>query len=577
MNKKQFFLIISLLFVVVISLGQEAEVKWSPLVKYDNNGYWRFLNSTSNRILLEKKKKSSDWKSIKSLKVFAYDGETLNQSTPLPILGFKENKVQKKKYKNLSYWKTLTYKNGVIVLWMKREGEYLKIYAETFNENMERMSEPSEFAAVSSHLKVDKYTYVNVLVNKSGNAFLISSELAGKKGEKVIMDLQLFSMSLESVASFQAELPMVIEGSKQRLNSTTFLLGDDNVFYFEDKRLSEEEKEYESRREQNIGAPILQTFGSIDITNKKVTCTKLAGHNLGGIASWEKIISADGVYFVGFLADDKNNVFEKHKKINGVFYIKTDKNYNILEKKTNLFSSELITKLFSNKPYNELEMVTHDVANPDFFSGEYRIENVRRTEDGSIYLFSSRNHIKLGGSGSNWTYNYSNGAGQSGFSETNVLNSTYLNVKTDVLVFKLNSKGDLEWSINMPRRKLYSTMIQHSRFESPDIYFERMDIHVLEKEDEIFVLTADEYDISKNGQAVVKKKKVVVEQQPVRVFSINKKTGEYAASEINMNGDGSENRTVQVIDFKPSGNSLIIHAYKGNSLKEGFVGKISLK
>ena len=577
MNKKQIFLIIPLLFLAVISFCQEAEVKWSPLVKYDNDGYWRFLNSTSNKILLEKKKKSSDWKSIKSLKVFAYDGETLNQNASLPILGFKENKAQKKKYKKLSYWKTFAFKKGVIVLWIKREGEELKIYGETFDENMSRKSEPMEFATVSSQRKLDKATYLNVLVNEGSGTFLICSELAGKKGENVMLDLQLYSMNFQSVSSFQVELPLIIEGRKQRLNNTSFLLGDDNAFHFEDKRLTEVEEKLESSRSRNVGAPLLQTFGSVDLATKKVTCTKLTGLGIDGVATYEKIVSKDGVYFVGFSASSKNDEFEKHKKINGVFYIKTDKYYNVVNKKNNSFSSDDIAALFANQPYSEPEMVTHNVKNPDFFSGEYKVENAKRFEDGNIYLISSRNHVKLGSVGSNWTYSYSPAPGQSTLSQTNVVSSTFFNVKTGALIFKLNSKGELEWNINVPRRKLYSAIMQHSRFKTPEIYFERKDIHILEKGDRLFVLTADEYDINEKGEAVVKTKKVVKKKQPLRIFSIDKKTGEYTTSEINMNGDGSEKRSVQVIDFKSTGAGFIVHAYKGNSLKQGFVGKIRLK
>ena len=566
---------IILLFASINSYSQVLEMIWSPLIEYDRGTYiWSFVAQNDDCIYLERKKTDNSRK-IENLKIYAFQKNVNIKAAELPLMGFKENKATKKTYKKLGYWKTVSVKDKVFVLWRKGIKDSVAVYFETFDSRLNRLSQLKELAVTSNKTGSEKVTFQNLFYNSNRQKFLIASELAGNIGDKVRFELKVFSEEFKELKSFETELPVRIENKRQTIRLWSMVFGDDYALHFEcEPTLAEDQIKVRSEAASNEARPLILGMGSIHLETESLICKTIA---FEGVSAWtyEKEITSKGIRLFGFQADTQNDVFEKHKKILGFFDIQMNPSYEILDIKVVRFTPVDIGVLFENQPYEEAEMIECKVSNPDFLSSEYEVEETYRQENGDIYFFCSRNHVRQGGTDVNYTT--TTRAGTTSFTETNYVTTTFYNIKTDVVVFKVSNQGKLVWISKLPRRMTYSGDLYHHVQMTPQMMFSNRDVHVFDQGEQLLILTADEYDINKEGKAVPKKKKAIKETQPIRVFSINKQDGSFSTSEINTTKDDGTKKEIEVVNGKKTADGLYFHSYEGNSLSKGYVGSIYIE
>lgn len=563
--------LLNLLALIIIassnSYSQEIEINWSEPITYDSkNGYFHKFNTQNNKYTFIEWRKANQatGRGLKQLKIIALDKKTNNKISELPLLGFKENKPLKKKYKKLDYWFITVLEDVVIALWKKSEGNKTEIFGETFDSELKRTSSLVKMFEFTNKEDYEKKPYHYLVGN--GKKIVLVSESAGFLGEKLNIKLKLFSKDLQSEGSFQTQLPLILTTKHRALPYSQLKLSDDNTLHFEsDCTLANDNG---TKKKSGLSDVTSSNYGSINVLTKKIVCKN---PDLPYRDYETKVITNDGVYIYGFLGVKKNDIYKKRTKITGLIYVHLDENYDLVSKKITKFTSSDISEIFQNNPYSKDEIISHSVSEPDFFSSEYQVEKVKIEDNGDVIFACSRNHFRTEEGTSS-----SSSMSIARTTTTTYSTITAYNIKSDVLLFKLDNKGNLKWKTNVPRRCEYSMTFMDRGDKGHTYYFLHDDINILDKGDELIVITADEYDINNKGIPVEKKAKTIRKLQPVRVIKVNKESGEYTTSEFNINGGDGAKKTVTIDELRPMSDGLYIHSYKGMGRKKGFVGTIQV-
>lgn len=461
---RQIKLLAVLFLLVGKAYSQDLNIKWSQALPLKNNidGFFvEFLEQNDKFIYA----KFASRKRATQYKIVAFDKNSMKKVASVGVIGYEENKKDHKKFKKLTYYKSIIYNDNIYVFYSaynkkKKATQYL---VKSYSPNLKEMKPLTVIEQVK--LPSDKHKKgesLFVLGNSETNKILICKEKEGSVGENIKLEYKVLNSDFSFSSANQTQLPYKIKESKflwvksvSTGASSSYTYGNDgnlhlktNVSYSKEQIKGQKENNKKRKKKGKKKEKVEYTYTDFSVIKlatgeMKTTSLKFDKKNV------KSLYRAPGetTKLFGYYSDLEKDPrgYETH----GLFYCTLNSDYEIENVKFNPFTTALIKKMFKNDKSDKdggkkagccltgKKGSTH--ADDGTLSSNYTIEEAITGENGEVYLFTS---IMINGSREVCTTD-SKG--------NRTCRTVYYCKKKNVTVFKMNSSGTLEWGSNHDR------------------------------------------------------------------------------------------------------------------------------
>lgn len=461
---RQIKLLAALFLIVGTTFGQELNIKWSKALPLKNeiDGFFvEFLEQNDKFIYA----KFASRKRATQYKIVAFDKNSMKKIASVGVIGYEENKKDHKKFKGLSYYKSIIYDNHIYVFYTaynkkKKVTQYL---VKSFSPNLKEMKpltviEQKKLATD----KKKKGESLFILGNTTTEKILFCKEKEGSVGENIKLEYKVLNSDFSFSSSNQIQLPYKIKETKFLWTksvssgaSSSYTYGNDGnlhlkteVSYTAEQIKGQKENNKKRKKSGKETEKIEYSYTDFSVVKLdegvlKTTSLKFENKNVKNLYR----SPGNTTELFGFYSDLEKDArgYETH----GLFYCTLNSNYEIENVKFNPFTTGLIKNMFKNDKGDKdggkkagccltgKKGSTH--AADGTLSSNYVIEDAIVGSNGEVYLFTS---IMINGSREVCSTD-SKG--------NRTCHTVYYCKKKNVTIFKMNSTGVLEWGSNHDR------------------------------------------------------------------------------------------------------------------------------
>jgi hypothetical protein len=511
MKKVNFLLILTLLLFVFSSKlqAQEIESKWSETIKQSKggDGFFKYFLEANDEYIYAAFSKEIINKRNPSLKIVAFDKNTLKRRKEVEVIGYKD-KSRKEKYKGLSLELTIVNNDVLTLFWKKYEKGNTYIYVEQYNKDLKQIKKVKKI-----HQYPGRASATILSANVNGvEMYFFANQNSPKKGENYEFEYKVINAEFEFVAANKVKLPIT---AISKFNSSLRLNFKENgkILVSTSVRDEEEKKFY----------PIVCSV-DIETAETKLLELKFPDKKLAGF----DYILTNGKYKVfSFFTDLIKD--PKGRDTHGIFYAEVDgENLTFDNSKFSSFSKEQLDELFGADREDRakagvLASKKKKDSKDNALAAGYNIEFVYSLGE-EIVLFTSlmRNYsVTTCDSKGNCT-------------------TRYYCEKSNVTSFKLNNYGNIVWASNLDRKMTYPG-------------WDVTDVRVLYKDGLFYASYGSGYNEGAKGKKKKKSKSQRKMNFEYAVFSIE--NGNYTKMEHQLNKKSTPKKELKFID--PSNISFI--------------------
>lgn len=525
-------LVIIAIIISSNAIGQDISLKWSDPMLLDNkkDGFFRtFLSENENFVYakfatLSKKDK---------YKIVSFDKKTMKKVGSAPVIGYDVLANEERKYKDLSYLRTIVYEKHIYVFYTSydKKTERKKYLVKSFSPTLKPLTSLKELVSISTKTsKEEKAARVFIIGNPDLDKVFIGKEKKGREGDNYKLEYRVLNEDLSLSTAQQVTLPIVILSQKGWFSSSvnqglssSYEYGDDGnlhlrtVISYTKEEISKKKKKKKRATGTKRGVNSSYTlFSIINLKKGKIKSIPIKSSDKRLFSLYKKPGKKNTKLF-GYFSDTKKDKYGR--ATHGIFYCILNKNYEIENMKFSYFTKEQIAKLFKNDKddanggrakgccLSGKKGNTH--ADAETMNSEYVIEQAIVGDNNEVYLFASIMSNRQYESCST-----SNGV--------TTCRTVYYCIKKNVTTFKLDEKGKMVWASNHDRIRRYSGW---------SIY----DLNVIQGKDGFYALFGSTLNQSSNKKAPWYSFGKKDNSNPFEYIFIKEKTGKVTRKEMNVN------------------------------------------
>jgi hypothetical protein len=527
---KQTFLIISVILSSNL-FGQDISLKWSDPVLLDNkvDGFFRAFLSENEKYVYAK---FSTYSKKDKYKIVSFDKKTMKKVSSTPIIGYDVLAQEEKKYKGLSYLRTIVYEKYIYVFFTSydKKTKKKKYLVKSYSPTLKPLKGLTELTSISTDTKDgSKTARVFIIGNPEIGKVFIGKEKAGRTGDKYKLEYKVLNADLSISTAKQVTLPLVIEETKSWFSSSvnqglssSYEYGDDgnlhirSLISYTKEEIIKKKKKKKRKTGTKRGIDRSYTlFSVVNLDKGKIKSIPIKSADKRIFSIFRKP-GKDNTKLFGYFSDTKKDKYGR--ATHGIFYCILNKKYEIENMKFSYFTKAQITEMFKNDKddanggrasgccMTRKKGNTH--ADKESLSSEYVIEQAIVGDNNEVYLFAS-----ILSNRTRQVCTTNNGV--------TTCRTEYYCVKKNVTTFKLDEKGKMVWASNHDRIRTYNGW---------NVY----DLSVIQGKEGFYALFGSKLNSKKKTSPwwMFKKKDIT---NPFEFIFIKEKTGKVKRKEMNVN------------------------------------------
>jgi hypothetical protein len=551
MKQKKIKFLLALLLFSQHLISQDFSLKWSEKVNYDNKkgGFFKeFLGETEKNIfVLYNNLALREKKANKQLIVAVHSKENMQKTAILKLINPK-NEARTKALKGLKFVKMYVQEGLLNVFWAREDKEQSQIYAEIYDEKLEKVQELSLVYEVK-YDKVSKNSFKKTPIFIMGSLdgklnTLIGTEVPNKDGE-ISVKYVLINPELEDIISGQIDLPIEKTGKYSGLTSSYEYGKDGNLYIQSNLRMTKEERKL-AKKGDRISYSILSV---VNIMKEEITTYTMKYENKN-IYNFNFIVADKEVKIYGFFNDIEKD--PSGTRTHGIFTSTINSNsLSMSDPNFSYFDKDLINELFKDDKEDKKNTVAlskkkrkaAEQLDQDALDNRFVIEDAKLDNKNNVVLFCSK------------MYNYSVTTCTTNSSGGTTCTTRYYCQKSNVTTFKLNQQGEIIWASNVDRLKTYS---------GTSIY----DLRVIQNKENYYVIYGSSFDIDAKKKSRKSSKSLKEIRDKFEYAIISDSDGEAVKKEFVVNEKGVKKSEKKNVD--PLRITVLDNKYYINSIKIGF-------
>jgi len=458
-----------LIIAIIISsncIAQDISLKWSDPLLLDNkkDGFFNTFLAENEKYVYAK---FATLSKKDKFKIVSFDKKTMRKVAAEPILGYNVLMADERKYKDLSYLRTIIYDKHIYVFFTSydKKTQKKKYLVKSFSPELKPLNKLKEIISVSTDINKDeKGARVFIIGNSELDKVFIGKEKKGHTGEYYKLEYRVLNEDLSLSTSKEVTLPLKIEEEKGWFSSSvdqglssSYEYGDDgnlhlrSVISYTKEEIGDKKKKKKRTTGTNRGVDRSYTLFSIINLNKGSIKSIPIKSDDKRIFSLYKKPGKDNTKLFGYFSDTKKDKYGR--ATHGIFYCILNKNYEIENMKFSYFTKKQIAELFKEDKDDAnggrakgccltgKKGNTH--ADAETMNSEYVIEQAIVGDNNEVYLFASIMSNR----------EYESCSTNNGVT---TCRTVYYCIKKNVTTFKLDEKGRMVWASNYDRIQRYS-------------------------------------------------------------------------------------------------------------------------
>ena len=535
-------------------IAQELDVSWTEKQLYENrkdgffdgfvgsnreNIYGKFADLSMTNSRLNKKTKS-----VKKLKLVAFDKATMEKEGEVAVLDVKKNKANKAKYAGLKYYKTVVLNDIIYLFWIKevvsKSGKETKtkqeLYVQSFDSKLSPDKSLKKVYEMSSSKKDTKKADIFVMGNPkvANGQIVIGGEKSAMAGKGVVFEYKVLNSDFTFASANQVTLPVTVSGKSSGLTSN-YKLGDDGNLHITTYVQMDKEERKTLKKGESSQFPI---YSVVDLASGNLQSYSIKFDNKN-VKGFHYIVTENSIKLFGFFCDLLKD--PRGDDTHGVLYA-------VLDPKTFELRGDMNFAYFTKAQLNDLFARDRDKGDrkdrsifnskkkkdseEESLASDYIVEDVQSLDKDNLVLFCTIER--------NFSRTYCDGKGN--------CHTTYYCEKSNVTAFKINNLGEIVWASNLDRKITYSSG-SYSVWHTPDL-------KVINKDGKFFVAYGSDYmmNAEKKNMRSSKSRKQKSDKFEYAVFDyasgkFNK--NEYKVNTVNAKKKDKKNisaKEIQVLD-----------------------------
>lgn len=455
----------TLLVALIISsnlFGQDISLKWSDPVLLDNkvDGFFKSFLSENDKYVYAK---FSTYSIKDKYKIVSFNKKTMKKVSSTPIIGYDVLANEEKKFKNLSYLKTIVYEKYIYVFFTSydKKSKRKKYLVKSYSPSLKPLKGLTELVNISTKkVKGEKSARVFIIGNSKIGKVFIGKEKAGRTGDDYKLEYRVLNEDLSLSNSKVVKLPLVIKETKIWFSSTvnqglssSYEYGDDGnlhlrsiISYTKEEILKKKQKKKRKTGTKQGVDRSYTLFSIINLEKGKIKSIPIKSADKRIFSIYRKP-GKDNTKLFGYFSDTKKDKYGR--ATHGIFYCILNKKYEIENMKFSYFTKNQITEMFKGDKDDAMggrakgcclsKKKGNMHADKGTINSEYVIEQAITGDNNEVYLFASvlSNRTREVCSTDN------NG--------NRTCRTEYYCIKKNVTTFKLDESGKMVWASNHDR------------------------------------------------------------------------------------------------------------------------------
>lgn len=265
------------------------------------------------------------------------------------------------------------------------------------------------------------------------NKILIQCRKKPKKKSDAInhdkIGMYVFDANMDKIVGNEVEMPY----TEKKMNNLDYHLNSEGTPYILAKVYNDNTTKESKKKGKNKFANYHIELLKVDIPANKITTTKVAVKDYFIKSIWLYDGADNNMYFSGFFSNKTDGKeIPNYEKSDGIFLIKADKNGGLLSETFHKIPEEVLNQYRRGNENKKSEKKKKKKAKSEFSS--LKLRNLVRQKDGSCIIVGEQYYItahRTSKGATYYTYHYN-----------------------DILVTKINEKGELEWIKKLPKRQV---------------------------------------------------------------------------------------------------------------------------
>ncbi|MBA3899165.1 MAG: hypothetical protein H0X62_02990 [Bacteroidetes bacterium] len=537
----------------LVSHSQALDVEWSPKIPYDNKVDGNFvgiLGINSKYIFTRFNDIAKDFEKMeKNVRLVSFDKQTMEKVNVVTVKDSK-NKANSKEYKGLTFHNYFVSEDAVYLFWIKLTFFKTEIYAETFDNDLNRFKPLTLVYQNTADIKNFKQgAYLLIGNENNGGQLLLGTEMPGMEGENIKLSYKILKPDLTSDISGEVDLPIKIT-QRVVVNelSSVYTLGDDGNLHLRTKyALPKDDLKQQSKGEQDF----YSAYSIINLKNRKVKSFPFKFEQKN-IFDFDVKMTVNSAKVFGFFSDVSKD--KKGKDTHGIFYsVINSEELEIEDVHFIYFSKEQLDRLFSDDMEDRQDqklLVSKSKAESmdGALASNYTIEKVEVMDDGNIVIFCSRVKIKEEISAN---------------SDRHRTIYLYTTIKNNVTAFKISKEGKIEWASNLDRKVTYGG-------------YKIADLKVIKDKSRLLVCYGNDYEMNTQSKDFLSKNTLSASRDFMEYALFDYETGAYIRKEFiinNKNTPKGERKGISQRRLQIRENSFYTSCWNGGY----YIGRLSIK
>lgn len=534
---KSIFSCIVFLLITNIFIAQDIDIDWSKPIVCDNKNFGFFnefiganneyVYAKYTNIALSRKKANS------SVRLVAYDKETMKPAKERIITGFKSDATKSKAYDDKTYYGEAVFDDALMIFWVQKKDKKTTLFAEVYGTDLkpiEKLQKVYEAKEENAALRI-RYN------KKAGSYVIVLNPTFDNDGE-IILDYVKVKTDLNTDTKDVVKLPFDREEDLKEVSiSGSYSLEPDGRLYAL------------CSITQNNKKLIKRTYKSASILAEinpekgdKITYDASIESEGKSILSKNYTISGGTIYVYGFYRNSNEKDKRGNSGADGLFISKASKaKEGLQDLKFTEFTRDFIDQLYADDPEtqaankNKKPTKKKDKDKDDTgIAWTYEVEQSRVVDNDVIMICTQE-------------YNYSvTTCDQNGRCTTR-----YYCSKSDVTCIRMNLKGDVVWASNLDRK------ITYSGWNIPDI-------ELVQRNDQFYITYGNIFMDKAEGQKKKKTKSKELLRDEFEYAVLDLKSGEIEKQKYRVNKPNAEKkdrkyvgaRAIEVVDNEMYVNSI---------------------
>ena len=518
--------------------AQEIEIDWSKPIVCDNKnfGFFETFIGSNNEFVyakyvnmaLSRKNQNS------SVRIVAYDKETMKPVKEKVITGFKSEASKGKAYNGKTFYSNVVFDDQIIIFWLEHKDKKTAIYAESYAPDLK----PLEKLQKVYEIKEEKVSPKIRSNKKAGSFAIILYPSVDEEGQEIILDYAKVKSDLTVEEKDVVKLPFdKEEGFKDVSVQGSYGVEDDGKLYalcsINQSNRKVIKRQY---RSESFIAEIDPAKGSSNVYDATIDDEDKS------ILSKTFSINSGTIYVYGFYRNSNEKDRKGNSGADGVYISKISKaKEGLQDLKYTEFTKEFIEELYATDPETQ---AANKKAKPTKKKDKdkddtgirwtYEVEQSRVIDNDVIMVCTQE-------------YNYStttcNSQGQ--------CTTRYYCSKSDVTTIRMNLKGDVVWASNLDRQ------ITYSGWNVPDI-------ELIQRKDKLYLTYGNRFMEKQADQKKKKAKSGELMRDEFEYGVLDLKSGEVEKQTYRVNKPNTEKkdrksvgaRGIQVVDNEMYVNSI---------------------